>query len=60
VALQDLQGMKLWTLRPRRRCATTGATAQRCIWQSDTVPDDNFVIADEDFLDEKLHDALAF
>ena len=30
------------------------------VGQWDAVPDDDFVIADENFLDEKPHDALAF
>jgi hypothetical protein len=30
----------------------------RSRWQRDAVSDDDFVIADEDFLDEKMHDAL--
>jgi hypothetical protein len=28
--------------------------------QRDAVPDNYFVVADENFLDEKPHDALAF
>ena len=32
----------------------------RSRWQRDAVSDDDLVIADENFLDEKTHDALAF
>src|SRR5262245_21596581 len=50
------------TLRSRQ-CSvrTAGCRAvARCHGQRDAVPDDNLVVADEDFLDEKPQDALAF
>jgi group II intron reverse transcriptase/maturase len=50
------------TLRSRQ-CSvrTAGCRAvARCHGQRDAVPDDDLVVADEDFLDEKPQDALAF
>jgi len=46
-----------------RQCSvrTAGCRAvARCHGQRDAVPDDDLVVADEDFLDEKPQDALAF
>ena len=49
------------TLRSRQwRVRTAGWRAvARCHGQRDAVPDDDLVVADEDFLDEKPQDALA-
>ena len=33
---------------------------RRSVGQRDAVPDDYFIVADENFLDKKPHDALAF
>src|SRR5580700_11805096 len=35
-------------------------TIARSVGQRDAVPDDHFIVADENFLDEKPHDTLAF
>jgi RNA-directed DNA polymerase len=50
------------TFGSRRRgvYAPVRGTIARSVGQRDTVPDDDFVVADENFLDEKPHDALAF
>src|SRR6516225_6635586 len=40
--------------------APVRGTIARSVGQRDAVPDDDFVVADENFLDEKPHDALAF
>src|SRR3979411_2245663 len=46
-----------------RQCSVRTAgwrAVARCHGQGDAVPDDDLVVADEDFLDEKAQDALAF
>ena len=50
------------TFGSRRRgdYAPVRGTIARSVGQGDAVPDDDFVVADENFLDEKPHDALAF
>src|SRR6516165_3148147 len=50
------------TLRSRQSSVRTAGcrAVARCHGQRDAVPDDNLVVADEDFLDEKPQDALAF
>src|SRR6516162_9619958 len=40
--------------------APVRGTIARSVGQRDAVPDDDFVVADENFLDQKPHDALAF
>src|SRR5258708_33260542 len=49
------------TLRSRQWSVRTAGwrAVARCHGQRDAVPDDDLVIADEDFLDEKPQDALA-
>jgi len=39
--------------------APVTGTIARSVGQRDAVPDDDFVVADENFLDQKPHDALA-
>src|SRR5260221_7901493 len=50
------------TLRSRQWSVRTAGwrAVARCHGQRDAVPDDDLVVADEDFLDEKPQDALAF
>src|ERR1700736_712420 len=50
------------TLRSRQCSVRTAGwrAVARCHGQRDAVPDDDLVVADEDFLDEKPQDALAF
>src|ERR1700736_6248670 len=50
------------TLRSRQCSVRTAGwrAVSRCHGQRDAVPDDDLVVADEDFLDEKPQDALAF
>ena len=50
------------TFGSRRRgvYAPVRGTIARSVEQRDAVPDDYFIVADENFLDEKPHDALAF
>jgi hypothetical protein len=50
------------TFGSRRRSvyAPVRGTIARSVGQRDAVPDDDFVVADENLLDEKPHDALAF
>jgi len=47
----------------RRSTASKGrsrsATDRRASWRGDRVPNDNFVIGDQDFFHEELHDTLA-
>jgi Reverse transcriptase (RNA-dependent DNA polymerase) len=45
---------------PAARCLCPRGTIARSFGQRDAVPDDYFIVADENFLDEKPHDALAF
>jgi hypothetical protein len=50
------------TLGSRRRGVYTAVrgTVVGSVGQGDAVPDDDFVVADENFLDEQPYDALAF
>jgi RNA-directed DNA polymerase len=50
------------TFGSRRRgvYAPVRGTIARSVGQRDAVPDDYFIVADENFLDEKPHDTLAF
>src|SRR5258708_17372128 len=50
------------TLRSRQWSVRTAGwrAVARCHGQRDAVPDDDLVVADEDFLDEKPQDSLAF
>ena len=50
------------TLRSRQCSVRTAGwrAVARCHGQRDAVPDDDLVVADKDFLDEKPQDALAF
>ena len=50
------------TFGSRRRgdYAPVRGTIARSVGQGDAVPDDDFVVADENFFDEEPHDALAF